>query len=311
MNRLKSNKGVTGIDVAMSIIIIVITIGVISSMYSSYSRKYKQIQRASVATNLAMEIIQNVNKMEFNNLKTSSLNVTNENKYGLLNESSTIPKGFEIIVSKLKVDNNISEDLMYKVNVEVKFDVGENTNNVLLSTIKKKNNIGQVEVPNLKDDVISKDITAFNGEVNKRFLIKYSTEKQGYVEAKENDDDWYSISSKRFALVVYANENSFNKSGVIKLENCSEIYLWIPSFGKENDEYRFLTSNGRPIIYSKDSEGLFYYMADNNNSMNKDIGSGKWIKVDKNLNPVAESSQDVKNAYEILTTKTFTWEPIE
>ena len=66
--------------------------------------------------------------------------------------------------------------------------------------------------------------------------MKYSNLKNGYVQTSISDNEWYSISGKRYPIAVYANPNDFDLNGVIKLSDCNQIYVWVPRFGKISGE---------------------------------------------------------------------------
>lgn len=69
-------------------------------------------------------------------------------------------------------------------------------------------------------------------ETYTRFILKYSNTKQGYIQTTSSDPEWYSISGKKYPIVVYAKEEAFNVNGVIELsnENVEKIYVWVPRF---------------------------------------------------------------------------------
>lgn len=69
MKKFKNNKGVTGIDIVMSILIILISVGIISMMYSKYLEKTKEVKRNTEATNLAREFIEYVETANYEDIK--------------------------------------------------------------------------------------------------------------------------------------------------------------------------------------------------------------------------------------------------
>ena len=48
MKRLKNNKGITGIDIVVSVTLIVITLGIVMAVYTSYANKTKEVKFFSV-----------------------------------------------------------------------------------------------------------------------------------------------------------------------------------------------------------------------------------------------------------------------
>ena len=77
MKKLKDNKGVTGVDIAVSITLIIITLGIVMAVYTSYANKTKEVNRNTTATNLAMRVIEHIETIkDINDFQIS--NITNE-----------------------------------------------------------------------------------------------------------------------------------------------------------------------------------------------------------------------------------------
>lgn len=60
MKQLRNNKGVTGVDVALSVTLIIIVLGIAMTIYSSYARNVREVKRNTQATNLAMTVIEDI-----------------------------------------------------------------------------------------------------------------------------------------------------------------------------------------------------------------------------------------------------------
>ena len=56
----KSQKGFTGADVTVAVLIVTIFAGIIASLYGNYSTTSKQIERKSEASNYAIETIEQI-----------------------------------------------------------------------------------------------------------------------------------------------------------------------------------------------------------------------------------------------------------
>ena len=106
MKKLRSNKGVTGIDVALSITIIVIVLGVVLSVYSNYSDRTKQVNRNAKATNLAVQVIEGI---EADDDLAEAIIESEENKFEIVEENNEeyfkdkdtygieeLPKGYKV-----------------------------------------------------------------------------------------------------------------------------------------------------------------------------------------------------------------------
>ena len=320
MKKLKSNKGITGVDITASIVIIMIAVGIITSMYSKYINNSKQVKRNTESNKIAMDFIQYLDKTDFDTLDAlldtepdSKIEAVSDDFFEKFGESIGIPSGYKVTLTRQEEIDGIA----MKLNIEVSYTIGSNEEKINLSTTKKKI-ITQVNKP----DIYADEIKDYVREENKRYILKYSNTKQGYIKAKTSDDDWYSISGKSYPIVVYAKQENFDINTVISLDKCEEIYVWVPRFGMKNAEnYVFcydITNN--PIVYG-DTESSVNGIEIKGYKVNKDIEitnisnefqnlTGKWIKVNSNLNPIDDSGNEItdeNNILNILKTKTFTW----
>lgn len=333
MKFLKNNKGVTGIDIVMSILIIIISVTLITIMYSKYSEKSKEIKRNASATNIAMKVIEEIDKTKFDDITDKLI----EENFKIDTEN-----GYTVRVKKVEELENI----FIKFKVETEYKIGNKSETVELYTTKVKYN-GQANNPNMDSIEIknpSKEITITvsdstgiteSGEYT-RYIVKYSNPKKGYIKAKTSDDDWYSISGKKFAVIAYAKEKPipFNTNGVIDFSKCPEIYVWVPRFGIDSEgNYRFCVENldkvtnkkvNNPIKFVTSSEIDIFDSAYSVSKYEVDIGekitvnssfaeneTGKWVKVNKDLNPIDEDGIEITNEENILNimkTEEFTWE---
>ena len=311
MKKLKNNKGITGIDIVVSITIIAIILGITLTVYNSYSKKAREVKRTSVATNLAMKVIEYIEEtdIEDNTIKAiTDSGIDIESGYGI----ESCPSGYTIkAVRKTAGEDSLINSLAFQVNVTVEYKVGNETKSITLSTIKKKNEIEEAEEPNIKGNKIynntgelatSEDVTVTP--------VKYDVAKNGYVKTNSRDSEWYSISSKDFPIVAIASESDFDRNGVIKSDRWTSIkkYVWVPFYGTTGSltdlKYRFCDKNGKIIEYDKydgaTSYDIYNYKISDDAVVENKAG-GKWVEVDYDLN---SSDSDYNN----LKNNIFTWE---
>ena len=184
MKRLKNNKGVTGIDIVVSITLIVITLGIVMAVYSSYSNQTKEVERTSTATNLAMKVIESIETKEISDIEiktgtTDEIDISNG--YGV----DTIPNGYRITAKKINPSNTILQNIAFQVDVTVSYRVGNKDKKVALSTIKKYDEVGEAEEPDM-DSMPEGCIP-----------VKYDSAKGGYVKTNEKDFS-YSYKTRRW-----------------------------------------------------------------------------------------------------------------
>lgn len=323
MKFLKNNKGVTGIDIVMSILIIIVSVTLITIMYSKYIEKSKEIKRNTTATNIAMKVIDKIENTKFDDITDELI----EDNFEINDET-----GYTIRVKKVEEIENVS----IKFKVEVEYKIGNKSETIELSTTKTKGSF-QANIPDMSKGEVKKSAKTINvsnstgdtttGEYT-RYVLKYSNTKKGYIKANTTDDDWYSISGKKFAVIAYAKESPipFNTNGVIDFNECSEIYVWVPRFIKDaNGKYRFCyEQTNNPIIYKSESDTITIsdstysvakYIADTSNTTgiteyasfkeNEVNMTGKWVRVNSDFDAI---NTDDKNILNILKTKEFTWE---
>lgn len=309
MKKIKNNKGLTGIDVVVSITIIVIVLSIVTTVYVTYSRKAKEVKRTTTATNLAMTVIEYIEGSDINdpiitNMDTSETEI-NSNDYGITN----IPNGYTVKIKKTTLSSAASgaeliNALAFQVDVTVTYKVENNNKSITLSAIKKKSGIEEAEEPNIKGNEIYNNNTLLESDV---IPVKYDNGADGYVKTNQYDSEWYSISSKVFPIVVKANENDFDRNGIIQLNQCTKIYVWMPSYYIDGTNYRFCNKDGKIINYESDTVTLadsstaviYDYKVDDSEA--EEYVQGQWIEVDSNLNSSNENYNTLKN-------EIFTWQ---
>lgn len=311
MKKLKNNKGITGIDIVVSITIIVIVLGISLTVYNSYSEKSKEVKRTSVATNLAMKVIEKIEEITIDEItvKSSPSNEIDISGYDL----GTVPQGYEIKAIKKDIESNtLINSLAFKVDVIVTYSVGVETKSVTLSTIKKKNETKEAEEPNIKGNEIT--INEGTEEAKVEVIpVKYDASKNGYVETDSRDSDWYSISSKVFPIVIKLKDDvDFDRNGVIQLSQCENIYVWVPSYGTDaNGKYRFCDIEGKIINYASEvkeiNDSTYYissYKINNVETVSGTVSGGKWVEVYEENKELVSTDDD----YQDLINNIFTWE---
>ena len=325
MKKLRSNKGVTGIDVALSITIIVIVLGVVLSVYSNYSDRTKQVNRNAKATNLAVQVIEGI---EADDDLAEAIIESEENKFEIVEENNEeyfkdkdtygieeLPKGYKVEISKNdSTGNEVLDKVATKIVVTVDYTIGEQTEKVSLNTIKTKWN-EEAQEPDLK--------MLQSGYIP----IKYNKSKNRYEKTIFTDPDWYSVSDKRFAMV--ANPNVIDEKGIVNLELCdnsNSIQIWLPALGKEEIDniikYKFVKKisekTGNIIYYNYDEEkNISYYEKDNLISEFSEIYGNDWYKINLITGKVIKrtifstADEEYTETYNIYINNSFTWEEPE
>mgnify|MGYP003375402939 CR=1 FL=1 len=130
---LKSEKGATGVDIAISIIILSLFIGLIVSLMYGISQTSKDIERKSEATNYAISEIEKLKAEDFETLESKQTS-------GYI-EDTPYYKTIKV-VDYADLEENKGQDkepgLVKKVTVEIAYKSGKEDKKVELSTVLSK-----------------------------------------------------------------------------------------------------------------------------------------------------------------------------
>ena len=133
---IKSEKGITNIDIIISIILITLFVAIIATLMYSINSNSKAVERRSEATNYAINAIETIKASAFDDLDN------------LAGESDIENTGYHqkiTITDYAELGDNINDDtivpgLVKKVTVEISYRDGNTTETVDLSTVITKSN---------------------------------------------------------------------------------------------------------------------------------------------------------------------------
>ena len=272
LKKFHSQKGITGTDVAVAIIIIAATVGVITGIYINIVNGSKENIRYSSATRIATQIAENIEAMSFDEaISVTKLKVdsSSEDERKIFNVS--IPKGYS---AEVKLSNVSSEvDVVRKFNIEVSYKVRKNYNdNIDLEVIKQRELLEQTNKPDL--NLLSNYIDS------SKFYYPIKLTSDGYVVTTTSDKNWYNYDDGYYANVYISNvERSI---GDIVVPVNGEKYVWIPRFAKiessqldaSNFTFLYGTSKHRIIFKNIDVSKNFYsYTLDYKDGSYNDAGA--------------------------------------
>ena len=133
--KLKNNRGVTGIDVAISIFILIIFVSIIVGLFSNLSYTSKQIERKTTATNLAIEIIEALKVTNFSDLvSTEEDQMTISELNSFTSKNIIVPNGYK---TKILIDYYNNEDVIKILKVEVTYESNKQEETVEIETLVK------------------------------------------------------------------------------------------------------------------------------------------------------------------------------
>ena len=137
---IKEEKGITGIDIAISVVIITIFIAIIANLIANINVNNKDIERKTKATSYAVQEIEQLKVKgyvdEYNNKGIYDKDIISEkdimdddNNFTGYSKTTTI-KDYVLI----KNDKSKQMNVLKELTVTVSFKVGDSTENIDIST---------------------------------------------------------------------------------------------------------------------------------------------------------------------------------
>ncbi len=254
VNQLNNQKGITGADIVIALLIILTAVGVLSMIYVNLVIGSKETDRKAGATRIAVNIIENMSQMYYDQIPNYLENLVKENQlekqentYITTRNTSTkifqtsIPKGY---TAKITLNETEGYDLAKKASIVVEFKVNGQVKEVALNKPLSRETVRECNSPNFSEDYIAQ-MTTDNWEfytensqnasgVKIICPIQYDKITEKYKIVTNRNSLWYSYSNKQWARVLILEPN--------ELENITEemltgenSYIWVPRFGIEQE----------------------------------------------------------------------------
>jgi len=170
LNKLKSEKGITGIDLTISIIIIMMFVSIIAAASMNISSSLTSKRRIEIVTDFMTEAMENLDSMEYDKIYISKTkdenNISNvkeledindtDNKYNfekelinILNNNEnynilTVGVVKEAYVPSDYVPENEGDtppDLIKKITLEIKYKINNNDETISVTRLKTRYNV--------------------------------------------------------------------------------------------------------------------------------------------------------------------------
>ena len=253
--KIRSQRGATGADVLVALGVILIAITVVSVFYVNTVIVSRAVVRASGATRIATNIVENINSMLYKNVINEFENKTENSTNGPANQyelkqstdnpekkifNTKIPEGFKV---KFIIDDVYSEpgrhfDIAKKIKIIVTYKVSGNEKDVSLSLTKK---IEMCEPANEPDfsTIPLEDMQSYLpiSKINNQVKI---------VDNTTSDSGWYDYTDKLWAIVFVDKTVDINilrsqyQDNIIPNNitlSSEKIYCWIPRFAGNDALY--------------------------------------------------------------------------
>ena len=310
LKKFHSQKGITGTDVAVAIIIISATIGVITGIYINVTNGSKENIRYSAATKIVTQVAENIEAMSYDELSSATtFELDSNTDEGVERKvlGVTIPKGYSIKVTESDFTSDL--DIIKEYNIEVSYRVGKDYNDsVSVQVIKKRELLEQTNKP---------DLYLIPNYSKDSYIYPIKKTSTGYVVTTTSDKDWYNYDDGYYANVYVSSSKKNIGAAVTPLDG--EKYVWIPRFGKtattqlttSNLTYLYGTSKHSIVFKNLDVSKNFYsYTLDYSDGSYTDATAyvtdtfadndgltGMWYLVGSNTNSI-----NCGNAYDALTS---------
>lgn len=138
--KVKENKGFTTADIVISIIVIMIFVGMITTLFYNFYLTTSAKNRNSIATNYIIDVIEEIKSMNYEDVQpdtneTHTINAVIQN----LEVTNNIPKQYKITAEVQKYNelegNTNKKDLVKMLTVRVEYTVGKKTEKIEISTL--------------------------------------------------------------------------------------------------------------------------------------------------------------------------------
>lgn len=142
--KLKSQRGVTGIDITISVILITILISLITILTYNIQKNSQDVERKTEATSYAVEVLEKVKSEGFEILPQAGVsNKIDDERFkdGYIVDANGNPTGFyqEVRVEDYsELQEGKVADLLKRVTVTITYKSGKDTKTVELSALMSK-----------------------------------------------------------------------------------------------------------------------------------------------------------------------------
>ena len=143
--KIKNNKGITGVDITIAVIILTIFVSLIANMFYNVSQIANTVNRKTEATYIATQVVEAIKRLSYDDLPTGETDDTTEFTLEKLN--TILGEGNEIILKngydvdilvenyrKIKGDETL-QDILKRITVTVKYNEKTKQKSMQLSTV--------------------------------------------------------------------------------------------------------------------------------------------------------------------------------
>ncbi len=263
MEKIKSNGGYSGIEIAISLGIISITLVILAALYFNMYIGNIEIERRTQALNYASQIFEKVSEYYYSEVTPENFAITQNSSGNNEVAGIEIPKSYEVLVNIQNYKTNEATDVVKNVQITITYKVGNKDNTITLNRFKTKEVLITPNKPILEDNMTA-------------VKVQKTGSTSTYKTTTTIDSDWYNYFQKRWAL---AKDNSTGNEVV-----GTDLFVWIPRYAyyldsnqNLNIEFLYADKNQKVDEYGNLVDISSEYIVDS--KFSGDNKNGYWIKI--------------------------------
>lgn len=138
---IRNQKGIAGIDIAISIIVITIFMSIIGNLITNINLNFKNIERNTIATSYAVQEMENIKANSFIEYIDKGIEEPYIIEEDLMKDGTFSGYHKKITIKDYKLikeDNSKQQNLVKEVIVEILYKIGNKEKSISLSTYISK-----------------------------------------------------------------------------------------------------------------------------------------------------------------------------
>lgn len=278
----KNENGFTGQELLISMFILVLFLGIMTTVYVNLSNTSYEIKLAAKATEILTTKLETYEEMYYDQINTGTEDSIIENKYTILTD----------------VEANEEEKT---IKVSVSYDWKGDTHRIKNSMVKYKENIKPQNSPELKPEY---NLTPV------KYVYDNTESLEGHWEKTDaTDTDWYNYENNRWAVAVEGATFKKDENGndMIILSTCTNVYVWVPKYYYDTttNEFAYFGYKDTDMVIKVDEKNKYSLESASTEKSYFDTDkTGEWIKVsfeNKELTCLeTDADKDKENIFDII-----------
>lgn len=305
-DKIKQERGFTGVDILIAVLIIALFTGLISSISYNIYLSNSSIKRMSKARDYIVDMFEHIDKTYYDDITKEKLVKYFNDKYYYKDDGSTPKSDAEVkmqeeqeeITTPFKAEINIVKfneiegnedklDLVQEITMKVTYTLGNKEQKIEMKKIKSRENF---KTPNSPDFRLLEVQEGYKVYPLKRVNNKWKV-------CNQDDTGWYNYETGNWILAIKTTRDLKTGDQIDgnNLPSGDEIYAWIPRYAYDNTNKKiiFLFSNSNNYVENVKGYNTLEPIDTDTYTVPTDFSNsiGKWAKefnngIYENLNQV-------------------------